>query len=134
MSTLPSRNYGLHLMLDGYGADSKLLHDVSHIFNVLDSLPALIGMRKIGFPHMAKFEESDIAGVSGIIMIMESHISIHTYSLKEFLTADVYSCKEFDTQKAIDYLQASFKIKQSDVQLVKRGVKFPVANVRETAH
>jgi len=125
-----TRYYGLHLMVDGYGADNRLLHDVSHIFDVLDKLPGIIGMRKIGFPHMAKFDEEDIAGVSGVVMIMESHISIHTYSKKDFLTADIYSCKEFDSQTAVDFLKRSFNIQQMETHLVKRGAKFPVANVR----
>ena len=127
-----TRNYGQHLMVDGYEADFECLRDVGHIFRFLNDFPGLIGMRKIGFPHLASFSNEDIAGVTGFVLIMESHISIHTYSNKNFLTADVYSCKPFDEQVAIRYLQQAFFIKRLDVKLANRGLEFPVRNLNQS--
>jgi S-adenosylmethionine decarboxylase len=126
-----TRNYGQHLMVDGYDADPQRLQDVGRIFCVLNELPALIAMRKIGFPHLASFSEDDIAGVTGFVLIMESHISMHTYSNKNFLTADIYSCKPFDDQAAVRYLRQAFSIGRLDVQLVDRGREFPVSNLSQ---
>ena len=118
------RSYGLHLMLDGYGADPEKLADVSLLYSVLSDLPALIGMHRVGFPHIIHFTEGSIAGLSGFVFIIESHISIHTYSQKGFLSADAYSCKHFDHRKVIRQLEKTFKIREVEEYVVERGKKF----------
>jgi len=75
-----TKNYGLHLTVDGYNGSPDKLADVNRMYQFLNELPALIGMHKVGFPHIIQFTEKDIAGISGFQFIMESHISMHTYS------------------------------------------------------
>lgn len=70
-------------------------------------------------------EKPQDCGVSGFVMIAESHISVHTFSQKEFLTADVYSCKPFDTQRTIDFFRKEFELKELEIHIIKRGLKFP---------
>ncbi len=131
MPDIPVKTYGLHLMLDGYGADPRALDDIGLIFETLDALPGLMGMRKIGFPHIARFTDAEIAGVSGIVMIVESHISIHTYSKKDFLSLDAYSCKPFDHEKVVSRVSRVFGIREAEVNVVERGKKFPAVNLHE---
>jgi S-adenosylmethionine decarboxylase len=121
--------YGLHLLMDCYGADPIKLDDLCLLYDTLDSLPDLIGMHKIGPPQMVRFTDPAIAGVSGVIMIVESHISIHTYSNKDFLSVDVYSCKQFDHQKVVSYIKQVYGVKEMDVETVDRGKKFPKQNL-----
>src|SRR5690606_6542240 len=110
-----TRDYGLHMTLDAYGANPHKLEDVSLLYETLNELPAKIGMRKIGFPQIAQFKEKDIAGISGIIMIVESHMSIHTYSKKDFLSMDVYSCKEFDHQAVVDHIKRIYEFTDCEI-------------------
>jgi len=124
--------YGLHLTLDGYGADKNKLNDINLLFESLNGLPNLIGMQKIGFPHIAQFKDPKILGISGVIMIVESHISIHTYPLKEYLSADVYSCKKFDFQRVIDFFKKTYQIKKLETNLIDRGKNFPSENIHQT--
>lgn len=131
MTSSATRDYGLHLMIDGYGADPGCLEDINLLFHTLNELPGLIGMQKIGFPHLAEFTQEDIAGISGIIMIVESHISIHTYAKKDFLSADVYSCKRFDHEKVTAFLKEAYKIADMDVTVIERGKRFPVDNLHD---
>lgn len=131
MESNNTRSYGLHITLDAYGANSKKLEDVSLLFNTLDKLPSLIGMQKIGFPHIAQFTQKDIAGISGIIMIVESHISIHTYSKKDYLSLDVYSCKDFDYQKVVDYIKSVYEFKELELNVLARGKRFPIHNLHD---
>lgn len=151
--------FGPHLIIDGYDADSDLLDDKELMYSVLDELPELIGMHKIDKPKVYKFDQTDIAGASifgfcifkngffkkflfflskffnsklvGSVLIVESHISIHTYSKKDTIFIDIFSCKDFDTQKAINYLKEKYKIKVMDVQLIQRGKYFPVNNLHD---
>ena len=117
-------SYGLHLLLDAYGAPAEKLSGVALLFGVLRDLPERIGMRRVSLPQILEVEESGIAGLSGFVFIMESHISIHTYSERGFLTADVYSCKAFDHEEAVRFLQAAFLFESFESSVVERGLRF----------
>ena len=116
--------YGLQLVLDGYGADRDLCEDVQHVYELLMKLPEHLGMRRVGFPHIIQIDEEGIRGRSGFTFIMESHISIHTYSERGFVTADVYSCKPFDAQLVRDLLTKAFKIQSYESNTMVRGMQF----------
>lgn len=126
-----TRDYGLHMTLDAYGANPRKLEDVNLLYETLNDLPAKIGMRKIGFPHIAQFKEKEIAGISGIIMIVESHMSIHTYSKKDFLSMDVYSCKDFDYQSVVDHIKRIYEFKDCEINVIARGKRFPKHNLHD---
>jgi S-adenosylmethionine decarboxylase len=116
--------YGLQLTLDGYAASEKLCGDVAHLYKVLMELPSHIGMRRVGFPHIIKIDEEGIKGLSGFVFIMESHISVHTYEERGFVTVDVYSCKTFDEDRTKDYLMGAFGIQAFESNLIIRGKRF----------
>ena len=100
--------FGPHLMLDGYGCDKKKLQDLNLIYRILDELPSRIGMTKIMPPYV--FRHGDPAdkayGVSGFVLIAESHISVHTFPQRRFLNVDVFSCEPFDVENAVRLLVA----------------------------
>lgn len=119
--------FGPHLMIDGYHADSARLDDVDLIRSVLDRLPLEMDMTKILPPHVFRYAglKPEDAGVTGVVIIAESHIAIHTFPHKRFVSVDVFSCKDFDTQKAVQSLVASFEIGRYDTYFINRGKEFP---------
>ncbi|OGD86706.1 hypothetical protein A2Z23_03075 [Candidatus Curtissbacteria bacterium RBG_16_39_7] len=122
------KGFGLHLTLDGYGDRQDLLADSKLVREVLNSLPNLLQMRKILEPKVLWYdggEKPEDRGVSGFVMIAESHIAIHTFSQKNFLTADIYSCKWFDAEKAIVYFKKAFGLKKIETEISQRGLQFP---------
>ena len=121
--------YGPHLLLEGYGANPISLQDSKLIYNFLDELPGLIGMTKIKQPDVVVFEDEDKAGVTGIVMIVTSHISIHTYSLKRCFFLDVFSCKDFDSKIVVDKARETFDQTWSTHQVIDRGTNFPIDNL-----
>ena len=125
------RTFGLHLMLDCYGADPSKLDDVGLLYQTLLDIPEAICMNKIGFPQIAKFTEREIAGISGVIMIVESHISIHTYSKKDFLSLDAYSCKQFDLEKVTALIKERYSPREIETYVTERGKKFPIENLHD---
>ena len=64
-------------------------------------------------------------GISGFVMIAESHISIHTFPAKDYVFIDLFSCKEFDVDKAMDLLVSAFGAKRVTTNVVRRGLDFP---------
>lgn len=122
-------NFGVHLMLDGYGGDPKLLNDMSLVFNVLNDLPEKIKMRKLMPPYVVyapPISEKDSGGYSGFVMIAESHISVHTFPRKKFVSVDVYTCKNNLSEDFIlKFFKDAFKLKEIEAQSARRGLNFP---------
>ncbi len=93
MDTEHTNDYGMHLIVDGYDANPQALRDIARAYRFLDELPARIGMQKIGPPQLSNFDDPMMAGITGIIQIVTSHISIHTYANKGCVFLDVFSCQ-----------------------------------------
>lgn len=121
--------FGPHLTIDLYGCDASLLTDIDYIFGMLDEMPGFLGMRKISGPHVIRYEGTpgsfDKGGVSAFVIIATSHISIHTFVEQKYASVDIFSCKEFDVEKALDYVSSKFKAKKMEVNLLSRGKEFP---------
>lgn len=124
--------FGLHLMLDAYNCDPKTLNDKNLVYHILDTLPGKIGMKKLMKPYVLFAEANDKrdpGGWSGFVMIQESHISLHTFIRRRFVTADVYSCKKFDTKIVLEYFKKVFNTQDMDSSVEVRGKKYPSENI-----
>jgi S-adenosylmethionine decarboxylase len=123
----PEYGFGTHLMLDGYGCNRERLEDLSLIYDFLSDYPAKIKMTKIMPPYVFRYEASkpEDWGISGFVLIAESHISIHTFPEKNYLSVDIFSCKEFDSELAISHVNKQFGVQKSQVKLLDRGLEFP---------
>ena len=123
----PEFGFGVHLMLDGYGCERSALEDISLIYNFLDSYPSQMDMTKIMPPYVFKYhaEVPEDWGISGFVLIAESHISVHTYPDRAYLSLDIFSCKDFDHQKAVAYATELFGIGRHERNLLNRGLEFP---------
>jgi S-adenosylmethionine decarboxylase len=119
--------FGQHLMLDGYGCPYKNLTDLDRIYEFLNQCPDLIHMTKIMPPYAFKYSGKvpQDWGLSGFVLIAESHISIHTFPEKGYLSIDVFSCKDFDVQTAVDFATKVFGIETQEIKIVDRGLEFP---------
>ena len=119
--------FGPHLMLDCYGCPKEKLADMDLIFDTLDKFPAKIGMTKIMPPYVFKYHGAvpEDWGISGVVLIAESHITIHTFPDKNHAFIDIFSCKEFDTSYAMQYMINLFEATHHEVQISSRGQEFP---------
>jgi S-adenosylmethionine decarboxylase len=119
--------FGQHLMLDGYGCPHENLTDLDRIYEFLNQCPDLIHMTKIMPPYAFKYSGKvpQDWGLSGFVLIAESHISIHTFPEKGYLSIDVFSCKDFDVQTAVDFATKVFGITSQEIKIVDRGLEFP---------
>src|SRR6185312_4002180 len=118
--------FGPHLIIDGSRCNTRKLADRILVEQVLNDYPTAIGMTKIGGPYMFEYQAPDPAysGVSGLVVIAESHIAIHTFPELDYFTMDIFSCKNFDHEKAIAYIKAAFDVQEMDRMLIQRGLAF----------
>lgn len=115
-------------MLDGYGADASLLDSMDGVFRCLEQLPAKLHMHAITTPYVVRVgsnETKDPGGLSGFVMIAESHISIHTFPADRFVSIDVYTCQnQLDSQAVIEYFTAAFQLTEVETNEVIRGKRW----------
>lgn len=128
-----SCHFGEHLTLDGYGGDSEKLNDRDIVFTCLNELPLILGMTKLSEPqvYLAPGNNGkDPGGWSGFIIVAESHISIHTFPLRRFVSIDVYSCKNGMNLSLIEnYFKEKFFLQDIETNFIKRGTRYPVCNI-----
>lgn len=112
----------MHLIIDGYGSDSQVLQDEVFLHQLLDSYPSMIGMTKISDPIVFKYvgNKPEDWGISGFVIIAESHISFHTFVERCYINIDIFSCRDFDAEQAIRHFKEQLKLTTFKSYLVNR--------------
>jgi S-adenosylmethionine decarboxylase len=131
--TPATEQFGVHLMLDGYHADPALLADQGRLRALLDRLPAEMGMHPLHTPVVLSVgpkNRKDPGGLSGFVMIAESHLSFHTFPARGFVSIDIYTCQnDLNVAAVTTRLQQAFGIRDADVHVQKRGLRYPAENL-----
>lgn len=124
-----TQQFGVHLLLDGYQADSEALADQTLLRQLLMTLPEQLSMHTICEPtvlEVGPMNQKDPGGVSGFVMIAESHISFHTFPARQFVTIDVYTCQDtLDTKTIQGIFTSALGCIDWDVQVLPRGQRYP---------
>lgn len=123
--------FGPHLTLDLNDCNPDKISDFDLIFDTLNHLPDKIGMTKITQPYVFKYAGlvPEDKGITGFIVIAESHISIHSFQEKNYVFIDLFSCKPFDYAYAQQYLIETFESRTPSINVVRRGLDFPRSEV-----
>ena len=116
--TTHHRPAGIHLIADLHGVDPALLTDAAQIDALLRAAALAAGAR-ILHSHFHTFGPG--MGVTGVLLLAESHISIHTWPEVGFAAADIFMCGAAQPQLALDLIEASLRPRSRSVQTVERG-------------
>lgn len=126
-------HFGEHLTYDGYGGDYAALDCRATVMQALADLVAALGMTILGGPEVylaPANDKKDPGGWTGMVVLQESHISIHTFPARGFLSADVYTCRNgLDTAAVKQYFRQRFGIAEEEINFLKRGTRYPVSNI-----
>ena len=111
-------NLGTHILLDLYDCQLQDLSDLEQMKTIM-----LVTALEIGADIIAsKFYKFKPYGVSGVVIIAESHLTIHTWPEYKFCSIDIYSCsKRVDLELAINLLKKFFQPKKVEVKQLERG-------------
>jgi len=126
----------MHLIIDGFGSNRELLESEELVYQFLDDYPAQIGMTKVAPPHVFRYIGSKPQdwGISGFVLIAESHISIHTFPERDYVNIDIFSCKDFDAEQAIQDVQAKLELTKLRSYLLNRGLEYSNIETLELEH
>jgi S-adenosylmethionine decarboxylase len=110
--------FGRHVAVDTWGANSGVLNDVKFLEEMLVTAANKSGATVLSV-QSKQFEPQ---GATVLVLLSESHISIHTYPEKGFAALDCYTCGEtVDPQIAMDYMLEVLKPEKAYPKTLKRG-------------
>ena len=107
---------GIHLLVDLIGASR--LNDIDHIDGVLRQCVDACGATLLHI-HLHHFTPNQ--GVSGVAVLAESHISIHTWPEHNYAALDVFMCGDTEPNNAVDILREAFDASDVKVTEMRRG-------------
>ena len=116
----------MHLAVDGYGADPKKLKDMDLVSRFLDEFPSTIGMTKMIDPQVYTYhgKTPEDWGISGFVLIAESHISVHTFPVRRHVNIDIFSCRDFDVDDSLEHVKRTFSLSETKVWTLDRGLDY----------
>lgn len=117
MSIGAHRPAGIHLLADFHGVDPVLLTVSAEIDALLRAGAEAAGAR-ILHSHFHSF--GAMMGVTGVLLLAESHISIHTWPEQAFAAVDIFMCGAARPQRALDVLRHALAPAHCRVRTVQR--------------
>ncbi|OPA80325.1 S-adenosylmethionine decarboxylase proenzyme [Paenibacillus selenitireducens] len=111
--------FGRHVAVDTWGVDFELLNNAEFLQAQMVEAAEASGATVLSV-QSKQFEPQ---GATVLVMLSESHLSIHTYPERGFAAIDCYTCGEtVDPQVAIDYLVSVLKPDKTYAKKLVRGI------------
>lgn len=107
---------GAHLIVDVYGGER--LDDLSHIEETLRRCVEVAGATLLHI-HLHHFDEN--MGVSGVAVLAESHISIHSWPEHDYAALDIFMCGDANPEACVEVLREAFQPDRIAVSEFLRG-------------
>ena len=108
---------GIHLLAEFWGG--KIIENPKEIEKIL-----ITAAKKSGnTPLEVTIHKFSPQGITGVVLLAESHIALHSWSEFNYLAIDIFTCGDkAKPEKALEYLKKKFKPKKVVIQKIKRGV------------
>ena len=119
----PHRPSGVHVLADLYGIAAERLTSVDAIDRLLREAAAAAGAHVL---HSRFHGFGEAQGVTGVVLLAESHISIHTWPESGFAAADIFMCGNAQPELALRVIELALAPAARSVQRIERGA--PVAS------
>lgn len=118
MSSATYQPMGAHLLADFHGIAEDRLSHAEAIEHLLRQ-SALAAGAQILHSHFHAFGPG--SGITGVVLLAESHISIHTWPEFGFAAADIFMCGKTEPQRALEVLRLALQPASCTVQTIMRG-------------
>ena len=108
---------GIHLIADFFECDPSVINNAESVEKIMTESVKISGATIIK-PFFHRFSPH---GISGIIVVAESHFAIHTWPEHYAAAVDIFSCGEFNYTDALIHIRNSFKSAENSVVQIWRG-------------
>ncbi|MFC1670830.1 adenosylmethionine decarboxylase [Spirochaetota bacterium] len=109
---------GKHYIAEFYGCNRTSIDDIDRIENILLKAVEISNATMIK-PFFHKFSPQ---GVTGVILIAESHLSIHTWPERGYAAVDLFSCGDFNYKETFDHIEREIESEKSFISVIQRGL------------
>lgn len=110
---------GKHLLVELHGCNPESLKRAEVVKDILVCAANACKATIVD----TSFHEFNPFGVSGVVVIAESHISIHTWPEYRYAAVDIFTCGDvLRPEVAVDYIAARFRCKKPSVVEMRRGI------------
>ncbi len=107
-----------HLIAEYYRCDLEIIDDLDAIRRHMLAATAVIGATVVG----EAFHKFDPQGVSGTVVIAESHLSIHTWPESGYVAVDIFTCGGLDPRPGFLHLKEALGAGDARLQEIVRGL------------
>ncbi|MBY0146705.1 adenosylmethionine decarboxylase [Neobacillus niacini] len=112
---------GKHIIIDAFECESAHLNDINFLEEMCKKA-ALDANMEILYSYFHQFEPQ---GVTGVLVLSTSHLSIHTWPEERYVSLDFYTCGTLELTPQVDFLIKELSSKQAKVYSISRGVSYP---------
>jgi S-adenosylmethionine decarboxylase len=119
VSALPLRNtLGRHILADLHGIEPGLLRDADGLRDLLTEAARTARANVLG-AHFHHF--GGAAGVTGVVLLSESHITIHTWPEHGYAALDIFMCGDGAPEQALEHIRRALRPAHTGTTSVARG-------------
>ncbi|HHW42301.1 S-adenosylmethionine decarboxylase proenzyme [Desulfofundulus thermobenzoicus] len=113
------KHLGRHVLAEIYGCEFDILNDIEKVEEIMVNAALEAGAEV----RECVFHKFSPQGVSGVVVISESHLAIHTWPELGYAAVDVFTCGEkVDPWDACNYLTSHFCARHMTARETKRGI------------
>jgi S-adenosylmethionine decarboxylase len=111
---------GIHLIVELWDCNSLKLNDIDYISRIMIEAAEVSGATVLN----SAFQNFSPQGISGMVIISESHLSIHSWPEYSYAAIDLFTCgTKVDPWKALEYLENAFESKEIEITDFFRGIR-----------
>lgn len=108
---------GKQIILELYGCPAHNLSNVGKVERIMKDAALAMEATIV----QSNFHHFSPLGISGVVVIMESHLTIHTWPEYNYIAIDIFTCGAIKIDKGIALLKERFLANSSEMQLIERG-------------
>ena len=107
---------GIHIIIDLWECSF-----VNKIVPLRKMIKEAVKLSKANILHLHMHRFGKEQGISGVAVLAESHISVHTWPERKYIAFDIFMCGDTNPELASDFLIKSLKPKRKKINIIKRG-------------
>lgn len=117
-ASIPPAPNGRHALADLYGVDESLLQDAERLLQLLSD-----ALDDNGFHQLSQHSHTfpDPGGVTGFVLLSESHAAFHSYPEYGYIAVDVFSCGMASPEPVVQQLQRALEADTARITVADRG-------------
>lgn len=122
MKRIEVKSLGTHIILELYDCPADLLSQPTAIKRIMETTALKMGATIVE----SRFHHFSPLGVSGVVIIMESHLTIHTWPEYGYAAVDIFTCGVLDMEAGVEWLSRELKAEKVERKVLERGKQLQI--------